>query len=223
MAYGNDDKGTTGIITSRQCPACGHHEIGYTAGDGTFHVLRPGDRIQVFETGLPEKIPEPQKDDRGNTNETGVQEEDEILPWVPDPIKCDRALGIKYGVLLGREILSGGMTGTTYETAYIQKLRRLIERETFTPLPVILDRFLSAPNLASGNPKQIAQTLFNELDEIREPVERIREWLEKRDNESLEKMIYPVPLESLNGDPLNDNEIKEGLESLTLEDYLEML
>jgi hypothetical protein len=223
MTSDKEDKRVLGIVTSRGCPTCGHHEIGYIAGDGEFHALRTGDRIQVFETGPPEKFPEPQKGDQGNKTGIGVQEKDEILAWVPGPVKSNRTLAMKYGVLFNKEILSGGMTGTAYETAFIQKLRRLIEKETFTPLPVILDRFLSAPNLASGNPKQIAQALFDELYEIREPVKRIREWLEKRDNESLERMIYPISLESLNGDPLSDNEIKEGLESLTLEDFLEML
>ena len=47
-----------GIITSRTCPRCGHHEIGFTTRDGVFHPLKPGTLIELIgpseETGLPE-------------------------------------------------------------------------------------------------------------------------------------------------------------------------
>jgi hypothetical protein len=38
-----------GIVTARKCNACGHHEIGITAQDGTYLPLKPGMKIRVTE------------------------------------------------------------------------------------------------------------------------------------------------------------------------------
>ena len=39
----------TGVVTSRKCPECGHHEIGFMSKDGTFHPLKPGAKIQLLD------------------------------------------------------------------------------------------------------------------------------------------------------------------------------
>ena len=46
----------SGIITARDCPYCGHHEIGVTTGDGIFYPLRPGTRVQILEE-IPPQAP----------------------------------------------------------------------------------------------------------------------------------------------------------------------
>ena len=38
----------TGVITSRRCPTCGHHEVGYQTSDGVFFPLKPGDKVSVI-------------------------------------------------------------------------------------------------------------------------------------------------------------------------------
>jgi hypothetical protein len=38
-----------GIVTVRKCDACGHHEIGITAQNGTYIPLKPGMKIRVME------------------------------------------------------------------------------------------------------------------------------------------------------------------------------
>ena len=38
-----------GIVTARKCDACGHHEIGITAQNGTDIPLKPGMKIRVTE------------------------------------------------------------------------------------------------------------------------------------------------------------------------------
>ncbi len=42
-----------GIITSRQCPECGHHEVGFITEDGVFHPLRPGTMIRTLGPWIP--------------------------------------------------------------------------------------------------------------------------------------------------------------------------
>ena len=212
-----------GIITSRQCPTCGHHEVGYTTNDGFFHALRPGDMVQVFGQGLtaskPQTLP--------NLGENiPVLKDDEPMVydmWVPEPIQCDHPLSMKYGVLIPSGLLKGEMTAAFYEMAYKQKLIMLLDEEPFTPLPILLDRFYSAPNLATGNPKQIAEALFQELQDIKEPVKRVQEWLEKRDDASLKRLIHPQFIESLKNIPISDDELKKGLLDLTLEEFFELL
>jgi hypothetical protein len=36
-----------GVVTPRTCDACGHHEIGITAQNGTYIPLKPGMKIRV--------------------------------------------------------------------------------------------------------------------------------------------------------------------------------
>jgi len=36
-----------GTISARKCPACGHHEVGMTAKDGSFTPLRPGMGVEI--------------------------------------------------------------------------------------------------------------------------------------------------------------------------------
>ena len=43
------NKPVIGIITSRTCPTCGHHEIGYETDTGEFYPLRPGDGSECFQ------------------------------------------------------------------------------------------------------------------------------------------------------------------------------
>ncbi|MFC1532825.1 hypothetical protein ACFL7M_05625 [Thermodesulfobacteriota bacterium] len=212
-----------GIITSRQCPTCGHHEVGYTTSDGTFHPLKPGDMVQVIEQGLPATPPQILQ----NMGEKiPALKDDESIAydiWVPDPVQCNQFLSMKYGVLIPSGLLKGEMTEAFYEMAYKQKLIMLLDKELFTPLPILLDRFFSAPNLVTGNPKQIAEAIFQELNAIKGPVIRVKEWLEKKDDASLEKLIHPKSIDSLNGQSMNDDQIKQALQDLSLEEFFELL
>ena len=56
-----ETKNVMGVVTSRQCPECGHHEVGFTTEDGVFHPLRPGTIIQTGDPSVPSgiQIPEP--------------------------------------------------------------------------------------------------------------------------------------------------------------------
>ena len=214
---------SNGIITSRQCPTCGHHEIGYITNDGTFHPLKPGDRIQVLEQGHIPGRPSILQ----NMNELPIPEAKKEPTaydiWVPEPIKSDPALCMKYGLLIPKDLLKEEISGAFYKIAYMQKIMMLIEKENFIPLPIILDRFFSAPNLATGSPKRIAETLIQELDEIRKPILQVKDWLGKQDMESLKKMVHPKSIESLDGQAMNDDQIRQALEELTLEEFFELL
>ena len=132
-------------------------------------------------------------------------------------------LRLKYSVLVEHHLFKGEMSGRVYEFAYIGKLERLIDKVPDTPLPVILDRFFSAPPLASGNPQQIAEAMYRELDEIKRPVELMRNWLERRDERSLAELIGPKSLKDLGRESAEDAQIEKELEALSLEEFLELL
>ena len=88
---------------------------------------------------------------------------------------------------------------------------------------MILDRFFVAPHLASGNAKQAADALWAELDEIKAPVTRMTAWLRDKSEASLMKMLHPKTLDELNGDMLSDDQLKEELDRMSLEEFLEAL
>jgi hypothetical protein len=212
-----------GVITSRKCPTCGHHEVGYETDDGTFFPLRPGDRIGVFPKspvpnfgGASSEYSEPIVED-------GDKYPAEFVPWVPEPLRCDRSLCRRYGVLINKGLIKEEMSPALYEMAYRQKLQWLIEKEVHTPLSIILDRFFVAPHLASGNPKQVADALWEELDEIVAPVTRVSEWLQNEDDMCLLKMIHPKTKIDLKGEMVSDNQLREELNGISLEDFFEVL
>jgi len=218
-----NDKTVIGVITSRKCPTCGHHEVGYETNDGDFFPLKPGDMVGVFR-----KPPTPDlaTDTERLTEEPPEGDENdfsEFEPWVPDPLRSDRSLRSKYGVLINKDMVKGEMSAALYEIAYKQKLQQLIQGEVYTPLSVILDKYFVAPHLAGGDPKQVADALWEELEEIRMPVQFVTQWLENMDEESLLKMIHPLPINDLKDERAGDEQLKQELDELSLEDFLEML
>ncbi|MBW2616904.1 MAG: hypothetical protein JRD02_12120, partial [Deltaproteobacteria bacterium] len=211
----------TGIVTAKKCPSCGHHEVGVTTQDGAFHPLSPGTRIQVLED-------HPAQEPRSFELEPALQEspqasdhEAEYSPWVPGPVKGDRPLRLKYGVMVREGLNTDQMIGEMFEAAYMEKLRGLIEREIYTPVAVILDQFFVAPHLASGDSGEIAFNMWQELEEIREPVELVKAWLDDPNEEHLVNLIRPKTGEDMANEPVSDEEMKEELEQLTLEEFLE--
>jgi hypothetical protein len=211
---------TIGTVASRECPLCGHHEIGFVTQDGEFHPLRPGTAIQVY--GPPSPV-ERVRDKPEASVSTEKEEQVGHRLWIPEPLRGDRALRLKYSVLVRSHLSQGEMSGGLYELAYLEKLEKLIERELDIPLPVILDRFFNAPYLASGNPRQMAEAMYRELDEIQRPAVLIGNWLERGEDQSLAELIKPKTLERLGHEPASDTQIETELENLTLEEFLEML
>lgn len=212
-----------GIITSRKCPTCGHHEVGYETADGAFVPLRPGDRIGVFPKSPAPVCSEQIAEHPGPTADDWSRDLARWIPWVPEPLRSNRDLCRKYGVLIDKALIKAEMSPALYETAYRQKLEWLIEKEVYTPLSVILDRFFVAPHLASGNVKQAANALWKELDEIKAPVTWMTAWLRDKSDASLLKMIHPKTSEELQGDILSDGQLRDELDRMSLEDFLEAL
>jgi hypothetical protein len=209
-----------GKVSSRKCPVCGHHEVGMITQDGNFHPLKSGTRIQLNpaierEAHRTEQIPP--------YPETGSRSQTGFTSWVPEPFKRDRRLRLKYGVLISGHVTAHQMIGGWYEIAYRDKLRRLIEKEVFTPIAVILDRFFAAPHLASGNPEDIAMAMWEELEEIRLPVLAVRSWLENPDDTDM-KAFRDFQFEGATaGSSISDSDLRDALEALTLERFLEIL
>ncbi len=217
-----DLKPNTGIVTSRKCPHCGHNEIGYRTPDGEFHALKPGSLVQVLMVEEPQGPALETMTGLGGILPEG-EDQETYRPWVPDPLTGSKKLRLKYGVMVKEGVFDGPMAGDIYRSAYIKKLEGLIEKETRTPLPVILDRFFSSAHLASGNPRQIAQAMYRELDEIQNPARLMTEWLERQDDESLAKvMALPVTEPSTEG-PVSEEALAKELEDLSLEGFLVLL
>ena len=209
-----------GRVTARECPLCGHHEIGFVTQDGEFHSLSPGTFIRVLEPPSPIG---PVRDKSETLFPTEMDEQGRDRLWVPEPLRGDRVLRPKYSVLVKEHLFKGEMLGEIYELAYLEKIEKLIEKVLDVPLAVILDRFFSAPHLASGDSRQIAEAMYRELDEIKRPVELMRGWLERREDRSLAELIAPKPVEALGQEPAEDDQVEKELEGLTLEEFLQLL
>jgi len=220
-----DNKPLDAMVTSRTCPLCGHQEIGFTTGDNVFHPLKLGTLIRILHapdyTGSSGEIPGSEAEPSSPQEEGGL---DDSRVWVPDPIKDNKTLRLKYGVMVGGGVSLDRVSGELYELAYLEKLRRLIEKEVHVPLPVILDRFFLAPHLASGNPKQIAEAMWRELGEIRQPVEEVQAWLGNQDPRVFNlRDSTGRQSEAFSGEePAQGDWVKE-LEELTLEGFLGLL
>jgi len=211
---------TTGTVASRECPLCGHHEIGFMTQDGEFRPLRPGIQIRVYEPPSPiERVTD--KLEASVPTEKGEQVSHRL--WIPEPLRGDGTLRLKYSVTVKEHLFKGEMPRGLYELAYMEKLEKLIEKELDIPLPVILDRFFNAPHLASGNPRQIAEAMYRELDEIQRPTVLMGNWLEKGEDQSFAELIAPKSIKDLGRQPAEDAQLERELETLTLEEFLKLL
>ncbi len=218
------DRPLVGIVTSRKCAACGHHEVGLTTKNGAFYPLRLGSLIQVLEDHPHEGLEYDEPVSTLAESPKAVETLPEYKPWVPDPVKGYRSLRLKYGVMIAEESFSGGqIDGNAYQQAYLEKLWRLIEKEIHTPVAVILDQCFSVPHLASGNPGEIAFAMFEELEEIRQPVAAVKTWLENPCEESDNNLILSKTKAKLDDTPADDRTLKKELNELSLEEFLGLL
>jgi hypothetical protein len=213
------------MIIARNCPTCGHHEIGYVDSENTFHRLKPGDRVQVLDSKIFEGLAPLASNMELNPDAIATSRMIvmDLAAWAPEPVKRNRILRLKYGVLVDREMATAGMSAGLYEIAYRQKLHRLIMEEKYTPLPVIFARFFGAPQLATGSPLEMVEALLEELEETRKPIELVRNWIIQKDEESLTPLIHSHSLSDLNDQTVDDLKFREELEQLTLEEFFEML
>jgi hypothetical protein len=197
--------------------------VGVAAEDGIFHPLRPGMRIQIFAEPRPSALPTENTGGTPMSETAGAAARPEQRIWVPDPLKGSGAARLKYGVLLEKRREASDMTGDIYETAYLEKLERLIEKEIHTPVAVILDRRFTAPHLASGSPREIALAMWQELEEVRAPVSLVKAWLENPGQESVEGLAMPGAVEEGAEAPVSEPQLRKEQEALTLDDFLALL
>ena len=113
------------------------------------------------------------------------------------------------------------MNSTIFERAYLQKIRHLIEKEKKKPLAVILDQFFAAPHLATGTPEEIAINMWNELEEIREPAEKVGQWLDSPES-GLPGWMPPESEEKPLERDMKDSDLSEELKKMTLEEFLDL-
>jgi hypothetical protein len=158
-----------------------------------------------------------------NISEESEPDRIETVIWMPEPLRGDKDLCLKYGVMVKETRSMAEMSREVYQAAYMEKIVGLIEGENDIPLPVLLDRFFTAPHLASGDPKQIAAAMWRELNEVREPVHLVGEWLEQRDEESFSRLIHPKSKKDLSVEPIHEDQLEADLGGLSLETFLELL
>ena len=77
--------------------------------------------------------------------------------------------------------------------------------------------------VTSGNPRQLSQAIWRELEEIRKPVLAVSEWIEQENQETLLRMIHPKSIAELGSETVSDNDLRAELQSLALVEFLEML
>ena len=212
-----------GIVTSRECPLCGHHEIGYITRDGVFHPLKPGARIQTLGRPQDSAVPEMDSSVFQMVPDKEVVDRSQYKVWIPEPLRGIQRCRLKYGVMMEETSFAEEISREAYGSAYLEKLQQLIEKEIHTPVAVLLDRYFASPHLATGDSRQIAGALWQELEEIKGPVELVEGWLEKRDEESVKKMIYPLSEEGLVDQPVSEEKQRKELEALSLEEFLGLL
>jgi len=212
-----------GIVTSRECPLCGHHEIGYITKDGVFHALKPGTRIETLKGPRDSVVAETESSSFGIVEDEGIVDRSQYKVWIPEPLRGIKGCRLKYGVMVKKTSFAEEISGEAYGSAYLEKLQHLIEKEIYTPVAVLLDRYFASPQLATGNSRQIAGALWQELDEIKSPVALVEGWLEKRDEESVKKMIRPFSEKGLADQSVSEEEQLRELEDLSLEEFLELL
>jgi hypothetical protein len=217
------NKTSSGRIASRACRACGHHEVGFIDEEGVFRPLEPGTRIQILENAPPLTPESVQQPEAVRTGAEMQPEQAEEVVWLPAPLKGDRSLRLKYGVLKKGTSQTNRMDIGNYRMAYLEKLRRLIEKEVYTPVAVILDRFFTAPHLASGSPEEIALRMWEELEEVRTPVTLVEEWLKSPTEANLARLIRPKSKEDLTEPSVAEPQLKKELQELTLEEFLGLL
>ena len=138
-------------------------------------------------------------------------------------MKGDRSLRLKYAVMVKRNLANGQIDGKIFQAAYLEKLRHLIEKEMNTPVAVIPDQFFTTPHLASGNPRETALAMWQELEEIRQPVKLVKAWPDNPDEDSLFNLIQPKSREDLANNSITDADLKIELERLSLEEFLSLL
>ncbi|RLB13002.1 MAG: hypothetical protein DRG39_00330 [Deltaproteobacteria bacterium] len=217
-----------GVVSSRKCSRCGHHEIGIVTAQGDFYPLRPGMYVQVFPSGQketghhqPAKEEEPISHDRREKG--GGLSSSRLRPWVPEILRRKKRLRLKYGILVSAD--EGQVDVKTYKIAYIKKLQNLIEKEIYPSLAVILDNFFQSPHLASGDPAEVTINLLRDIGEIRRPVELMVSWLEQKSEDVFEQLIFPFSVEDMESqeEPVSDEEFAKELTELTFEEFLRIL
>ena len=220
----------TGIVSNRKCSQCGHHEVGIVTSDGDFYPLRPGMYVQVFSFGQQSlgRIDEMEdvvvSDDKGEKGTESTQSTySGKTPWLPDILRRNKRLRLRYGVILKPEEV-GEMDELIYKRAYIRKIQDLVEKEIYPDLAVILDTFFQSPHLAAGNSAEVTINILRDIDEVRRPMELMVSWLNDKTEDSLNKLISPFSKDELEiGEPVSEEELMKELNELTLMDFLKTL
>lgn len=211
-----------GKVASKKCPTCGHHAIGVMTGDGHFHPLIPGSWVQVFSTSPLQETCQAHAGPTYSDDDGQKTTDADWRIWFPEPVKANKQLRLKYGVRIPADTERGLIDVPLYRAAFLQKLESLIAREG-TPVAIILDRYFNAPHLASGNPRQIALSMWKELEEIRIPIQVMARWLGHRNEEGFREPAGSGGKKDLGGVPPSPDEIRHEFETLTLQDFLSFL
>ncbi len=213
----------TGIISSRKCPYCGHHEIGITTNDGKFYSLKPGTHIQIlsFEYKTENQITHNMVDTYKDNIADKATKSVDLIPWLPEILRRNKRLRLKYGIFIDSN--EKDIDSDKYKIAFIKKLQYLIEKETYPELCIILDKIFHSPHLASENSAETVINILRDIDKVKETIELMSSWIQNKTEEIFLKLIAPLSKQDLNEPSVDDNELFDELDKLTLEDFLRIL
>lgn len=190
-------------ISKWKCTRCGNEDMFLISQDGEILHLKEGMELYLpgevgFETGYRQEIGKPDYE----------QNSDEFEAWAPSFSLGDRSLMCIFGVMVPKGFFDSQIRPEDYSTAYLSKIKGLIEKWNGEPLPVLFDKYFTAPYIGAGEPSQVLLQMWQELEEIRRPVIEIDLILKKGE------VLRPLK------EPLRE-ELQKLLEGLTLETFLE--
>ncbi len=226
-----------GVIKARECPLCGHHEVGVVTVNGDFYPLRPGTCVQVIDSYSEQEFKQTPQTSRAfiNSSAFGMNHNlakpavdnskklSDLRPWLPSVFMPVKRMRLKYGVLVDQTIDDSQVDAELYASAYLKKLELLVEKETFTDITVALDRFFSAPQLASENPRTVVMNMWQELDEVREPVKKMCAWIDNPSDDILDSMMEYDDMLNDHHEAPSLNTVKKELQHLGFSDFLGLL
>jgi hypothetical protein len=80
-----------------------------------------------------------------------------------------------------------------------------------------------APHLASGESRDIVSNMFEELEEVSQPVEHVKQWIKAPDEKTLQLLVQPGDMKKLESSPISEEEAMEEIRGMELEDFLALL
>lgn len=190
-------------ISKWRCTKCGNEDIFLISQDGELIHLKDG-----MELYLPREVPPRIEQRQGLKESYSEPSSEELEAWAPSFSLKDKALMCIFGVMAPKGLFDTLIRPEDYSMLYLSKIKGLLEKWDGEPLPVLFDKYFTAPYIGAGEPSQVLLHMWQELEEIRRPVIEMELVLKKGEG------VMPLGEKER-------SELKQLLEGLTLETFLD--